>query len=106
MSFGEINSNDLSAMFKNNPIVLGNDDKLYPFCKAKMVLRKFESHKPPAYNIMIWLGYPVLNTDHKIALRCVPMFSSLVASSQKGDDVVECIHLHRKTFSNFSSTWL
>ena len=106
MSFGEIKPNELSAMFRNNPIVLGNDNKLYPLCKAKMVLRKFESHIVPAYNIMIRLGYPVLNTDHKVALTCVPLFASLVASPQKGDDVVECIHLHQKTFLNFSSTWL
>ena len=106
MPFGEIISKELSSMFRNKPIILGNDGKLYPLSKAKMVLRKLESLAPPAYNVMIQLGYPTLNTDHKVALSCTSLFSNLVASPQKGDDVVECIHLHQKAFLNLNASWL
>ena len=96
MLYGEITSKELSSIFKNKPIVLGNDNKLYPLCKAKMVLRKLENYISPAYNVMIELGYPTLNTEHKVAKPCVSMFSSLVASSKTGDDIVECIYLHKR----------
>ena len=104
MLFGEITSKELSSIFKNKPIVLGNDNKLYPLCKAKMVLRKLENYISPAYNVMIELGYPTLNTEYEDAKPCVSMFSSLVASSKTGDDIVECIYLHQKTFMNFDTS--
>ena len=104
MLFVEIPSQQLSTTFTSKPIILGSDKKLYPLCKAKMVL---ESHSAsPALSVMIQLGYPVLNTDHKVALdlSCTSLFSSLIASSLKGDDVVECIHLHQKTFVEFDTS--
>ena len=103
MLFNKVTSKEL-MIFKNKPIILGSDQMLYPLCKAKMVLQKLKPYTPPTYNVMIRLGYPALNTDHEVALSCASLFSSLVASPLKGDDVVECIHLHKKTFVNFNTS--
>jgi len=102
MLFVEVTSQQLSTTFRSKPIILGSDKKLYPLCKAKMVLESYSTS--PALSVMIQLGYPVLNTDHKVALSCTSLFSSLIASSLKGDDVVECIHLHQKTFVEFDTS--
>ena len=103
MLFVEVASQQLSTTFRSKPIILGSDKKLYPLCKAKMVLESYSTS--PALSVMIQLGYPVLNTDHKVALSCTSLFSSLIASSLKGDDVVECIHLHQKTFVEFDTSY-
>ena len=103
MLFIEIGPQQLSTAFQYKPIILGSDNKLYPLYKAKMVLQKLVGYTA-ASSIMIQLGYPTLNTDHKVAVSCTSLFSSLVASSEKGDDLVECIHLHEKTFMNFNTS--
>ena len=93
------------SFFNNKPIILGSDQRLYPLCKAKMVLHKLERYTPPpAFNVMIRLGYPILDTDHEVFQSCASLFTNLVASPLKGDDVVECIHLHQKTFSKFDTS--
>ena len=105
MLFVEITPQQLSTTFTYKPIILGSDNKLYPLYKSKMVLQNFERYTAvPAFSVMIQLGYPTLNTDHKVALSCASLFSSLVTSPEKGDDVVECIHLHQKTFLNFNTS--
>ena len=104
MMFVQLTSQQLSTTFTSKPTILGSDNKLYPPCKAKMVLQKLNYNVSPAFSVMIQLGYPVLNTDHKVASLCSSLFSSLVASSLKGDDVVECIHLHQKTFVKFDTS--
>ena len=105
MPFKEIASQQLSTAFQYKPIILGSDNKLYPLYKAKMVLQKLEAYTAaPASSIMIQLGYPTLNTNHEVAISCTSLFSSLVASPEKGDDLVECIHLHQKTFLNFNTS--
>ena len=103
MLFVEITPQQLSTTFTYKPIILGSDNKLYPLYKAKMVLQKCYT-VVPAFSVMIRLGYPTLNTDYKVALSCASLFSSLVASPEKGDDVVECIHLHQITFLNFNTS--
>ena len=103
MLFVEITPQQLSTTFTYKPIILGSDNKLYPLYKAKMVLQKCYT-VVPAFSVMIRLGYPTLNTDYKVALSCASLFSSLVASPEKGDDVVECIHLHQRTFLNFNTS--
>ena len=105
MLFGEVTSKELFSNFKSKPIILGSDQKLYPLYKGKMVLRKLKHCTPPAFNVMIQLGYPTLNTDHKIAQLCASLFSGLVASPVKSDDIVECIHLHQKTFNTSCFSW-
>ena len=104
MLFCEISSKDLLSFFNKKPIILGSDQRLYPLCRAKMVLLKFERYTPPAFSVMIQLGYPILDTDHEVAQSCSSLFTNLVASPQKGDDVVESIHLHQKTFLNFDTS--
>ena len=99
MLFSEIVSPET---FKCKPVILGNDNKLYPLCKAKMVLQTL--NYTPAFKVLVQLGYPTLNTDHKVAQLCASLFSDLVASPEKGDDVVECIHLHKKTFLHFNTS--
>ena len=101
MLFGEITLQQLYTTFQYKLIVLGSDNMLYPVCKAKMVLQKLEYGILPAFSVMVKLGYPTLNTDHKVALLCISLLSGLVASPEKGDDVVECICLHKKIISAF-----
>ena len=107
MPFGEIISHHLPTTFKYKPVILGNDNNLYPLCKAKMVLHTFNKYSiPPAFKVLVQLGYPTLNTDHEVAQLCVSLFSSSVASPEKPDDVVECIHIHKKTFLQFDTSCL
>ena len=106
MLFGEITSQQLFMTFQYKPIILGSDNMLYPVCKAKMVLQNLGYGISPAFNVMIKLGYPTMNSDHEIALLCVSLLSSLVASPEKGDDVVECICLHKKSFVHFNTSCL
>ena len=104
--FGEITLQQLSKAFQHKLIILGSDNMLYPVCKAKMVLQKLEYGMPPALSVMIKLGYPTLNTDHEVPLLCISLLSGLVASPEKGDDVVECICLHKKSFLHFNTSCL
>ena len=104
--FGEIILQQLFITFQYKPIILGSDDMLYPVCKAKMVLQNLGYGISPALSVMIQLGYPTLNTDHKAAVLCISLLSSLVASPEKGDDVVECIYLHKKSFLHFNTSCL
>ena len=104
--FAEVTLQQVFINFKYKPIILGSDDMLYPVCKAKMVLQKLHYGVSPAFSVMIQLGYPTLNTDHEVAVLCISLLSSLVASPEKGDDVVECICLHKKSFLHFNTSCL
>ena len=83
--------------FQCKPVILGSDDMLYPLSKGKMVLHKM--NHIPACKIMTELGYPTLNTEHQDTSLLV----NFVASPEKGDDTVLCIHLHQKNFEDFNT---
>ena len=103
--YNGIISHQLPTTFKCKPVILGSDNKLYPLCKAKMVLQTLNYNIPPAFKVLDQLGYPTLNTNHKVAQLCASLFSGLVASPEP-DDVVKCIHFHKKTFLHFNTSCL
>ena len=90
---------EIPVTFQCKPVILGSDKMLYPLSKEKMVLNKM-AHIP-AFKIMTELGYPTLNTEHEGTSLFIPF----VASPQKGDDTVSCIHLHQKNFESFDTTF-
>ena len=83
------------------PIILGNDNYLYPLSKAKMVVYRVCDNS--ACNVLIKLGYPTLDTVNEVAQSCISLFNSLVASPEKGDDILQCIQLHQKSFEGFDT---
>ena len=89
------------SLLNCKPIILGNDNYLYPLSKAKMVVCRVCDN--PACNVLIKLGYPTLDTVNKVAQSCISLFVSLVASPQKGDDILQCIQLHQKSFEGFDT---
>ena len=90
------------SLLNCKPIVLGNDNYLYPLSKAKMVVYRVCGN--PACNVLIKLGYPILDTDNEVAKSCISLFTGLVASPQKGDDILQCIQLHQKSFEGFDTS--
>ena len=94
-----LSSQRILLSFKNKPIILGNDNYLYPPSKAKMLVHAVSDS--PACNILIKLGYPTLNTEDEVAQTCISLFISLVASPNIGDNILQCIQLHQKRFEGF-----
>ena len=88
----------IQSIFEYKPIILGTNNLLYPLSKSKMVLQKL--NHIPAYRIMTKLGYPTINTEPE----GTSLLRSFIASPEKGDDTVLCIHLHQKNFDDFDTT--
>ena len=82
--------------FENKPIILGSDNMLYPLSRGKMVIRN-TNHA--SCTIMIKLGYPTLSIEHELAT----LLAYFVTSPKIGDDVMLCIHLHKKDFEEFDA---